>query len=325
MKITLIFDKNFPCTTGQYIYKELVKLNHRVEILSFKEKNEILKLHPDFILAIDDSSHYILDINYHPKAIWIIDSHTSFVCDKVMAKSFDIIFVAQKEYVDKFKKFNTYVYWLPLAADLDWHGKKDLEKIYDIAFVGQLGVGWRRKILLKLKKDYPNSFISSADCKKIGEIYSQSKIVINYNVNNDINMRVFEAMASGTLLITNQIKNNGFEELFENNKHLVVYDGTYKDLKEKIDYYLKNDEEREKIAQEGYKLILEKHTYKHRVDFILSKILEINKFEANLKNFSTFQFKVLKFNLFLNFLFWKIIYLRVWKLYENIKASLFFK
>ncbi len=325
MKIVLIFNKNFPCTTGQYVYKELVKLNHQVEILSSREKDKILKIKPDFILAVDDSSHYILDINYHPKAIWIIDSHTSFICDKVMAKSFDIIFVAQKEYVDKFKKFNSYVYWLPLAGDLEWHGKKELNKIYDVAFIGQIGTGWRKKILLKLKKDYLNSFISSTDCKKISEIYSQSKIVVNYNVNNDINMRVFEAMVSGSLLITNRINDNGFEELFEDNKHLVVYNGTYKDLKEKIDYYLNNDEERKKIAQEGYKLVLEKHLYKHRIDFILNKILEINRNKINFKNFSMSQFKILKFYLALNFIFWKIIYLRVWKLYENIKVLLFFK
>ena len=111
-------------------------------------------------------------------------------------------------------------------------------------------------------------------------------------------MRVFEATASGTLLITNRIKNNGFEELFENNKHLVVYDGSYKDLKEKIDYYLKNNEEREKISQEGYRLILEKHTYKHRADFILSKILEISKGEINFKNLSKLQFKILESNFF---------------------------
>lgn len=325
MKAVLIFNRNYSCTTGQYIYKELKNLGYQTEILLPQEKEKILKIKPDFVLAIDDGSHYILDINYHPKAIWIIDSHTSFICDKVMSKSFDIIFVAQKEYIERFKKYNPYVYWLPLAADPEWHGKQNLEKIYDIAFIGQLGIGWRRKLLFSLKKDFPHSFIGQADCKKIGKIYSQTKIVVNYNVNNDINMRVFEAMASGSLLITNEIKNNGFNELFQEGKHLIVYNGTYKDLKTKIEYYLKNNKERETIAFEGYKLILEKHTYKHRLDFILNKILEVNKNQVNFKDFSKIQFKIMQLNLFLNFLFWKIIYLRIWKFYEFLKALIFFK
>lgn len=325
MKIVLIFNKNYSCTTGQYIYKELSKLNHQVEILLIKEKNKILEIKPDLVLAIDDGSHYIFDLNFHPKAIWIIDSHTSFMCDKIMAKSFDIIFVAQKEYVERFKRYNSYVYWLPLAADSEWHGKQNLEKIYDVAFIGQMGIGWRKKLLLNLKKDFPNSFIGSADCKEIGKIYSQAKIVVNYNVNNDINMRVFEAMCSGSLLITNKIYDNGFEELFEDKKNLVVYDGTYKDLKQKIEYYLKNENERIKIAKEGNFLVLNKHTYKHRAEFILEKILEIKGKNENFKNYSRLRFYILNLKLILVFLFWKIFYLRMWQIFEILRSSLFFR
>ncbi|MFN3301843.1 MAG: glycosyltransferase [Patescibacteria group bacterium] len=323
MKIILIFNQSFACTTGQYVLKILEKEN-KVYVLNHNDNfQKIYEIKPDFILAIDDSSHYILDVNYHPKAIWIIDSHTSFVCDKVMAKSFDIIFVAQKEYVEKFKKHNRYVYWLPLACDPEWHGKQDLEKIYDVAFIGQLGRGWRKKLLLKLKKDFPSSFISSVDCKDIGKIYSQARIVVNYNVNNDINMRVFEALCSGNLLLTNRIRNNGFEELFEDKKHLVVYDGTYKDLREKINYYLKNEEEREEIAKNGRNLVLAFHTYKHRVEFMIKKILEIKN--EKFYDYSSLEYSLLKFNLSVRFLFWKLIYLRIWQALSELNALLRFK
>lgn len=325
MKILLIFEKNHLCTTGQYILRVLERKNEVYILSDKKDFRKIYEFEPHLILAIDDGSHYILDINYHPKIIWIIDSHTSFMCDIVMAKSFDLIFVAQKEYVEKFKKVNKNTYWLPLACDPEWHGKQNLEKIYDIAFIGQTGKGWRKKLLLNLKRDFPNSFISSADCKDIGKIYSQAKIVVNYNVNNDINMRVFEALCSGSLLMTNKIKNNGFEELFEDKKHLVVYDGTYKDLRKKIEYYLKNESEREKIAANGRKLALEKHTYKNRVDFILEKILEIQSNKAYFINHSNLYYKFLKSQLFFRFLFWKIIYLRIWILFKEIYAILFFK
>lgn len=323
MKIILIFNKSLPCTTGQYILKALEKEN---EVYVFSSKDDFQKIYeikPDFVLAIDDSSHYILDINYHPKAIWVIDAHTSFICDKVMVKSFDIIFVAQKEYVEKFKKYNKYVYWLPLACDPEWHSKQNLEQIYDVAFIGQLGRGWRKRLLLNLKKDFPNSFISSADCKDISKIYSQAKIVVNYNVNNDINMRVFEALCSGSLLLTNEIKNNGFNELFKDKEHLVVYDGSYKNLKEKIEYYLENEEERERIAKNGSELVLKNHTYKHRTDFVLKKILELKN--SKFSDYSKFYYLLLKFCLFIRVIFWKLIYLRIWQLLMEIKAILLFK
>jgi len=177
--IVLIFDKNYPCTTGQYVKKELEKLGYSITVILPQEKNKILEIKPDFVLAIDYGTHYILDVDYHPKAIWLIDTHLSLICDETMIKSFDIIFVAQKEDYEKLKKKFRYVYWLPLAGDPEYHGKKNLNKIYDIGFVGGLSMGNRKKFLLKLKREYPNSFIGPEDCKKIGEIYSQSKIVIN--------------------------------------------------------------------------------------------------------------------------------------------------
>jgi sulfur carrier protein ThiS len=122
--IVLVFDKSYPCTTGQYVKKALEKLGYNTIVLLPEEKNKIIEINPDFVLAIDFATHYILDVNYHPKAIWLIDTHLSLICDEIMAKSFDIVFVAQKEDYEKLKKQFKYIYWLPLAADLDYHGKK---------------------------------------------------------------------------------------------------------------------------------------------------------------------------------------------------------
>lgn len=272
MNIFLIFDKNQKCTTGIYVYKELKKLNHNVKVFYPGEVKDNLSLKPDLILAIDYGAHYIFDIDFHPKAIWLIDTHLSFNCDKVMAETFDIIFVAQKEALEKLKDKFSYVYWLPLAGDIDYHGKKESKIKYDIAFVGKLGRGTRKILLTELINRYPNSFIGEAPCEKIGEIYSSSKIVVNYSLKNDVNMRIFEAAISGSLLITNQIYNNGLEELFEIGNEIVVYDGTLEDLIEKVNYYLKNDSERNKIAENAYRKAINLHTYLHRVKFILEKI-----------------------------------------------------
>jgi spore maturation protein CgeB len=72
-------------------------------------------------------------------------------------------------------------------------------------------------------------------------------------------------------LLTDKIK-NGLEELFIDGKHLVTYQ-SLSDLMEKIEYYLKADEEREKIATRGQKEVRKKHTYCHRAESILETCL----------------------------------------------------
>ena len=121
------------------------------------------------------------------------------------------------------------------------------------------------------KINYPNSFIGNVHWSQISDYYSKAHVVVNYSINNDINLRIFEGVGAGALVITNRILNNGFEEIFEEGRHLVVFDDIFKEMVEKIDYYLKNREEREKIAKEGFEYVRENHTYRHR----LIKMFEI--------------------------------------------------
>ncbi len=293
MKIILLYDFSKKCTTGNYVRKVLEE-EHQIFVFKKLTERDAFLIKPDFILAIDDGRHYILDINYHPKAIWLIDTHLSYFCDEIMAKSFDIIFVAQKNDVLKLSQKFPFVYWLPLAFDPEWHGKKFLEKIYDLAFIGQLGTGTRKRILKEILAKYPNSYIGSADCEKIGEIYSQAKIVINYSAKNDINMRIFEGLGSGSLVLTNRIIDNGFEDLFKEDQNIVTYDNL-STLFSKIDFYLKNEQKREEIAQKGYELAIKFHTYKNRLKFILEKFKELRKEEF--KNYSPFEYLLMKIEL----------------------------
>ena len=61
--------------------------------------------------------------------------------------------------------------------------------------------------------------------------------------------------------------------LFQDGKDLVGFDNP-KELKEKIEYYLVHSLERKKIAAQGYKEVIAKHTYVHRIAQLLSVIAE---------------------------------------------------
>jgi spore maturation protein CgeB len=58
------------------------------------------------------------------------------------------------------------------------------------------------------------------------------------------------------------------EQDYENYKHLVYFE-SIEDLKNKIDYYLENEEERKQIAENGRQLVLNRNTFKHQVENII--------------------------------------------------------
>lgn len=95
-------------------------------------------------------------------------------------------------------------------------------------------------------------------------VLNNAKINIGCNHYNTIKYyeeRFWENMASGKMHLTYYIP--GMEHDFENHKHLVWFK-TVEECCNLVDYYLKHDDEREKIAKCGRDLLLQKHTHKHR-------------------------------------------------------------
>ncbi|MFQ5559019.1 MAG: glycosyltransferase [Nitrospinota bacterium] len=210
-----------------------------------------------------------------PTACYLIDSHINLSWHLKWALNFDYVFVAQREYIPAFKKAGcSNVDWLPLACDAEIHGKIECEKIYDIGFVGSITANHtRRKNLLEcLSRKGFQVHIERSFLKEMTKTFSSSKIVFNNAIKNDLNMRVFEALASGSFLLTDRAAGSGLEEMFTNRKHLVIFEDN--DIEKEAEYYLKNESEREEIAAAGMEEVLSKHTYDHRALEMLGKIFE---------------------------------------------------
>ncbi|QPJ63429.1 MAG: glycosyltransferase [Candidatus Nitronauta litoralis] len=208
-----------------------------------------------------------------PKVCYLIDTHIHLEKHFEIAKRFDVIFLAQKKYVDILRaQGNDQVFWLPLACDPDIHGKVETEKLWDVGFVGSVTpANPRRKKLL----DFIGSrFDLKVDRKFMDEMarhFCESRIVFNNAIKNDLNMRVFEAMCTGSMLITDEAV--GLEDLFEDQQHFVMYRDD--SLLETIQYYLENPEQRETIAEEGRREVLAHHTYSHRANQMIDILDEI--------------------------------------------------
>ena len=61
------------------------------------------------------------------------------------------------------------------------------------------------------------------------------------------------------------------EKIFENGKHLILSDDPQKTI-ELVNYYLLHEKERDTIAEQGQKYVLENHTYTHRIKKMMGDI-----------------------------------------------------
>jgi len=274
VRFALIFNKDREDTIGCYFERAAAELG--IQFNHFWTSDPDIPGGYDLYLRIDHGD-YKYDIPEHlrPSAFYAIDTHLKKPYKKisVQAGHYDFVFCAQKTGVEKLKRdADIEAEWIPIACDPEVHKDLKIERRLDIAFVGTEGKKSPRGELLKiLSRRYPNSYIGRADSRLMSNIYSSAKIGFNYSINNDINMRMFEVLSCGALLITNRInKDSGFYELFCEGDNVVTYRSA-RELFNRIDQYLLDDEARKRIAGEGHALALSRYTYRDR----LKRMLEV--------------------------------------------------
>lgn len=158
----------------------------------------------------------------------------------------------------------------------------------DIIFVGSKGYhkewAYRPQLIEWLQKTYGERFklyggdgLGVVRGTALNELYANTKIVIGDSlcINFDYpwywSDRVYETLGRGGFMIHPQIK--GMEEEFKDGEHLIFYKfGDFEGLRQRIDYYLTHDEEREKIRIQGHEYVKNNFTYRHRWQQILSEL-----------------------------------------------------
>ncbi|MCX7698099.1 MAG: glycosyltransferase [Candidatus Goldbacteria bacterium] len=208
---------------------------------------------------------------------------------------YDVYFIWGKFLIDKLYKAGAKkVKYLPFGYDLEinypMYIKNDDEKKYygsDIAFIGTYDeerAWWLNQIKdynlkiwgnswWKANKDLQKKWMKKpAYGEEFNKICSSSKIVLNIIRKQNIpshNMRTFEAPACKSFVLST--RTDEVKEFFEEDKEIVLFSNP-EELRQKIDFYLKNDKLREKIRESGYsRLINSNNSYLDRA----KKILEI--------------------------------------------------
>ena len=269
MRIACIFNAAREGTTGTYIIRALKALGMDVDHWWLRDAQAIPADY-DLYFRIDHGDDYLvqLPLNLRPRIFYVFDTHLSHSWKKIkrVSPEYDLMVCCHHNAA----KCLANALWLPVACDPEIHGSQALAaQDMDVAFVGTDGGTPRKFYLQALRERYPKHFIGAADFRDMNGIYSRAKIGFNCSIADDVNMRLFEAMAAGTLLVTNVLKSNDLAELgLHDRRHLVLYRKA-EELFETIDYYLLHSEERLKIAQAGCALVKEKHTYLERMRQLL--------------------------------------------------------
>ena len=109
--------------------------------------------------------------------------------------------------------------------------------------------------------------------REMPQIFACSKINLNPSlriIQTGIPLRAFDIMGAGGFLLSNYQEE--LLEHFVNEEEMVVYE-SMEDAVAKIDFYLRHEELRVKIAENGKRKTLKEHSLQDRLDQILSVLL----------------------------------------------------
>lgn len=145
----------------------------------------------------------------------------------------------------------------------------------------------RRRALIELSKHYRVNVYSNSDVSdllriqycgsvdywsEMPKVFRMSKINLNFtipNIKSGIPLRIWDVLGCGGFLLTNYQAEIPY--YFKEGEDLVCFDGL-EELCEKVGYYLEHEEERKRIAWNGYHKVREKHSYIERIHTILDTV-----------------------------------------------------
>ncbi|GEM_PF-6314812 len=168
----------------------------------------------------------------------------------------------------------SYVYPVRIASDI--YRKIDEGKIYDISFIGSKSP--RREKFLNYISENSKYEVRHFVCYNLEEqvkIINRSKICLhinfaNFTTHSQVNLRVMDVLGCGGFMLSEGVE---YEEMFIGGEHLAYFKpNDPDDLLHKINYYLENEKEREKIAERGRKYLFENYSIEKTVTSLLDII-----------------------------------------------------
>jgi hypothetical protein len=148
------------------------------------------------------------------KAWWMVDAHTDLVSHLNYAKQFDYVFCAQSWFIPMAQRETlAKVFYLPLChTQTDEEYRKLIatprNKDIDFSFIGNIRsihVERKRYVRKFLEMFGEKFFARKSNHDDTLEYLMRSKMTFNCSLNNDLNKRVWEAVACGCQVLTDVV------------------------------------------------------------------------------------------------------------------------
>ncbi len=276
MRVLVSFEGRVrPDSTGFHIVKSFQELGHEVDHVLPENIMRVNDGYDIYVKCDDGQKVTQWNPNLHPSHFIAIDTHIEHDWRIALAKSgkFDTVSVVHSDGL-KLDWVRDDVYWLPVGCTPDWNYTGQWAKEYDGCFIGNFHnglAGPRIEMLDTFFKSCPGPiFFGNRTFKDQTEKYGKSKLIFNRSINGDANMRVFEALCSGSCLVTDRVPD--LDKLgFVDGVHYAGY-SSGEELSVVVKDLLVNEEKRETIARQGRAEVVRAHTYAQRVQVLIGNL-----------------------------------------------------
>ena len=198
-----------------------------------------------------------------------------------ICRSFDLCWTSTSDALEKYCVEGAFPLYLPEGANPEIHRPYEVEKTFDVSFVGQCYenrpavIAALRDAGIRVEAFGPGWPSGPLPTEEMVRTYSRSRInlgfggVAGHKDTFHLKGRDFEVPMSGGLYLTEHC--DELDRFFEIGKEIVTYKGM-EDLVSKVRWLLANPGEADAIRQAGRRRALSEHTWEMRFDKVFSTI-----------------------------------------------------
>ena len=209
-------------------------------------------------------------------AFWVQESGDdpqNFERNFPKSERFHITLSPDSDATEEYKKRGRDAYWWTHFADTRVQYPMDRDSEY----VAVTSRGRGNSEFLDMLTQHGGGTIGNQNgfnSKEHTEFLNKGLMVIQNSRWGEVTRRIFEGMACGKLVLCDRLEESKkLHELFKEGEEIIFYDDMV-DCITKMNKYNEDDLERNRISENGRKKVLENHTQKQRVEFIINKYKE---------------------------------------------------